>query len=135
MYLYYRNVLASSATLKDDLRDETMRQRVMKAAELDFRSYLRWIWDRDGTVDIWRSWCFYQLAECNKLDTLCILRFENLDSELANALGVPTVNLPRLNTSSRHPTAAYMISGNYQLCGDLTIGCLPRATMGRLIVQ
>ncbi len=107
MYLYYRNVLASSATLKDDLRDETMRQRVMKAAELDFRSYLRWIWDRDGTVDIWRSWCFYQLADGTKLDTLCILRFENLDSELANALGVPTVNLPRLNTSSRHPTAAY----------------------------
>ena len=75
------------------------------------------------------------MTKGTKLDTLCILRFENLDSELANALGVPTVNLPGLIHHLAILRQRTMISGAHESCGDLTIGCLPRATMGRLIVQ
>ncbi len=107
MYIYFREVLANSPGLLSDLPDVAMQLRVYKSVELDFRDYLRWLWDEEGSVDIWRSRCFYEMAEGTRLDALRVLRFECIEEDLAAALGLAAVNLPKLNTSSRQPTASY----------------------------
>jgi hypothetical protein len=107
MYIYYRNTLQRSPSLARDLPDAAMQRCVQKASELEFRSYIKWLWDNHGTVDIWRSRCFCETDEGIVPDSLRVLKFENLNSDLADALGLPSVELPNLNKSMRRPTDAY----------------------------
>lgn len=107
MYCYFREVLSASPGLRSDLPDAAMQKRVGKAAELDFPTYLQWLWDEGGTVDIWQSRCFYQMAEGTRLDALRVLKFENLEADLADALALPAIDLPTLNASARRPMTQY----------------------------
>ena len=102
MYRYFREVLAASPGLESDMPDGAMRRRVRKAAELEFNAYLQWLWDEEGTVDIWRSRCFYELAEGTRLEGLRVLRFETVANDLAQALGTHGQSLPHLNASYNH---------------------------------
>src|SRR5947209_4351954 len=47
MYVYNRDVLSRSADLRVNLPDAAMQRRVLKAAQLSFSDYLRWLWDED----------------------------------------------------------------------------------------
>jgi hypothetical protein len=105
MYRYFREVLAQSPSLESDMPDAAMRRRVRKAAELGFNAYLQWLWDEEGTVDIWRSRCFYELAEGTRLEGLKVLRFETIGKNLAQALGTDGASLPHLNASHNHSSA------------------------------
>jgi hypothetical protein len=108
MYRYFREILANSPGLESDMPDAVMRGRVRKAAELDFNAYLQWLWDGEGTVDIWRSRCFYELAEGTRLEGLRVLRFETVANDLAQALGTDGPSLPHLNASPKHsPTCQF----------------------------
>jgi hypothetical protein len=102
MYRYFREVLAESPGLESDMPDATMRRRVRKSAELEFNAYLQWLWDEEGTVDIWRSRYFYELAEGTRLESLRVLRFETVANDLAEALGTDGPSLPHLNASRNH---------------------------------
>ena len=105
MYRYFREVLASSPGLENDLPDAAMRRRVHKAAELEFNAYLQSLWDEEGTVDTWRSRCFYEMAEGKRrLESLRVLQFEMLSDDLAHALGTTEVSLPYLNATHDHPS-------------------------------
>ncbi len=99
MYRYFREVLANSPGLESDLPDSAMRRRVRLASELEFNDYLQMLWDEEGTVDIWRSRCFYEMAEGTRLDGLKVLRFEALSDDLARTLGKCKGSLPHLNAS------------------------------------
>lgn len=105
MYRYFREVLAASPGLESDMPDPAMRRRVHKAAELEFNAYLHWLWNEEGTVDIWRSRCFYELAEGTRLESLRVLRFELIATDLARALGTDESSLPHLNASHNHSPA------------------------------
>jgi hypothetical protein len=105
MYRYFRGVLAESPGLETDMPDAAMRRRVRRAAELDFNAYLQWLWDEEGTVDIWRSRCFYELAEGTHLESLRVLRFETVADDLAQALGTDRPSLPYLNASHNYSPA------------------------------
>ena len=107
MYLYFREVLSTSPGLATDLPDLAMQKRVCKSAELGFKDYIHWLWDTEGTVDVWRSRCFYEMAEGWNLGGLQVLRFEHLKDDLTKALGQTVVDLPNLNTSTRKPTSYY----------------------------
>lgn len=102
MYRYFREVLAESPGLESDMPDAAMRHRVRKSAELEFNAYLQWLWDNEGTVDIWRSKYFYELAEGTRLESLRVLRFETVASDLGEALGTDGPSLPHLNASRNH---------------------------------
>ena len=102
MYRYFRGVLAKSPGLEHDMPDAAMRRRVRKAAELEFNAYLQSLWNEEGTVDIWRSRYFYEMAEGTHLDSLRVLRFETLSDDLTSALGTNQLYLPRLNTSNNY---------------------------------
>ena len=106
MYRYFREVLAESPSLESDMPDAAMRRRVRKAAELGFNAYLQWLWDEEGTVDIWRSRYFYELAEGTRLESLRVLRFETVANDLAQALGTDGLSLPHLN-ASRNDSPVY----------------------------
>ena len=105
MYHYFREVLATSPGLESDMPDSAMRRRVHKAAELEFNAYLQWLWDEEGTVDIWRSRFFYELAEGTRLEGLRVLRFETVANDLAQALGTDKPSLPYLNATPKHSAA------------------------------
>ena len=107
MYIYFREILSASSTLLTDLPDTAMRRRVHKAAELGFRDYLQWLWQVEGTIDVWRSRCFYQTESPAEMARLKILRFEHLDRDLSVALNQPDLRLPKLNASKRRQTAEY----------------------------
>jgi hypothetical protein len=107
MYRYFREVLAGSPGLERDMPDAAMRRRVRKSAELEFNAYLQWLWEEEGTVDIWRSRCFYELAEGTRLESLRVLRFETVANDLAEALGTDGPSLPYLNVSSKHSPACH----------------------------
>ncbi|MGY6156152.1 hypothetical protein [Paraburkholderia graminis] len=107
MYTYFRDVLYASPSLKTDLPDMAMQRRVAKCAELDFKSYLKWLWREEGTIDVWRSELFYKRADGSSIDALRILKFESLEADLAKALDLQTVQLPKTNSSNRGPTADY----------------------------
>jgi hypothetical protein len=107
MYRYFREVLAEWPGLESDMPDAAMRRRVRKAAELEFNAYLQWLWDEEGTVDIWRSRCFYELAEGTRLECLRVLRFETVANDLAQALGTDGPSLPHLNASRNHSPACH----------------------------
>lgn len=107
MYLYFREVLSTSPGLATDLPDLAMQKRVFKSAELGFKDYIKWLWNTEGTVDVWRSRCFYERAEGWTLEGLQVLRFEHLKDDLAKTLGHTIVDLPDTNRSTRKPTAYY----------------------------
>lgn len=107
MYTYFRDVLYTSPELVQNMPDVIMRARVQKSAEMSFAQYIKCLWDEEGTVDVWNSECFYKLSEGFALESLRILRFENLKLDLANALGLPTDDLPTLNVSSRRNDTLY----------------------------
>ncbi len=105
MYHYFREVLATSPGLESDMPDSAMRRRVHKAAELEFNAYLQWLWDEEGTVDIWRSRFFYELAEGTRLEGFRVLRFETVANDLAQAMGTDKPSLPYLNATPKHSPA------------------------------
>lgn len=104
MYLYFRKVLAVSPTLDIDLPDERMRHAVAKAAVLSFADWIRWQADTFGHCDLWQSQLYYSGPAGLVPDTLSILRFENLDADLASlmtGLGLDALPVPRLNITDR----------------------------------
>ena len=107
MYVYFRDVLSTSPGLHADLPDTAMQRRVFKSAELDFRAYLRWLWDEEGTVDVWRSRCFYETAERTEIGCFRLIRFEHLEEDLSLALDLKEVRIPRSNGTNRRATADY----------------------------
>jgi hypothetical protein len=107
MYVYFRDVLSTSPGLSADLPDFAMQRRVLKTKELDFRSYLRWLWDVEGTVDIWRSRCFCEAVEISDTSCVRLIRFERLDEDLSRALHIKEARIPRRNESDRKRTAEY----------------------------
>lgn len=107
MYRYFREVLANSPGLEGDLPDAAMRRRVMKAQALDFNPYLQSLQDEDGTVDIWRSRSFYQLAGGVPLESLKVLKFEKLADDLAEIFGRGQPPLPHANASSGRSEARF----------------------------
>ncbi len=107
MYTYFRDVLSKSPELHINLPDAAMQRRVRKSVELEFRDYLRWLWDEEGTVDVWRSRCFYEAVEGTEMGPLKLLRFEHLDEDLSLVLNVEDIRLPKLNASERRRTPEY----------------------------
>ena len=97
-----------SPGLESDMPGFAMRRRVHKAAELEFNAYLQWLWDEEGTVDIWRSRFFYELAEGTRLEGLRVLRFETVANDLAQALGTDKPSLPYLNATPKHSAACQL---------------------------
>ncbi|MGI3902679.1 MAG: hypothetical protein ACRYGP_20530 [Janthinobacterium lividum] len=107
MYVYFRDVLSTSPALAENLPDPAMRHRVQKAAELSFKSYLRWLWKTEGTVDVWNSRFFYQPVEGGRSEALHVLRFEHLKRDLDRCLSARAASVPKMNVSDRGPTASY----------------------------
>jgi hypothetical protein len=123
MYRYFREVLANSPGLESDMPDAKMRRYVRKAAELEFNAYLQSLWDEEGTVDIWRSRCFYETEERSRFDSLRILRFETLRDDIARALGTKRLALPRLNATSKsdycfHDKSIRIVQSTYKWIFD-----------------
>lgn len=111
MYLYYRDVLASSPSLARDLNDPLMERNVRMAARLPFGDYLAWLWSEHGTCDIWHSRGFYRMSDGLKPASLCVLKVERLKQDIADALNglelLESGPIPRLNTSQREATDSY----------------------------
>ena len=104
MYVYYRNVLATSPTLQTDLPDPAMQVAVRQAEALSFEDWLVWQRDEFGHCDLWRSEYFYRCRDFRYPTALTVLRFERLADELsvlAAAQGWREVPLPRVNVSNR----------------------------------
>ena len=112
MYVYFRDVLCNSASLAHDLNDRHIERIVRIAGKLSFDDYLARIYSELGTCDIWKSKYFYRTAEGGVPSNLRILKTENLDEDLAEALrGIELAkniaNIPRLNTSPRTSADVY----------------------------
>jgi len=103
MYDYFRFLAKTPGTV-EELNDDAMWRVVQRSAELDCNLYMQWLEKEFGTCDIWRSRCYYRTAEGHAPGNLRVVRFHNLQEELASALdGVSmadrTVPLPHLNRS------------------------------------
>jgi len=112
MYVYFRDVLCNSASLAHDLNDRHIERIVRIAGKLSFDDYLARIYSELGTCDIWKSKYYYRTAEGNAPSNLRILKTENLDEDLAEALrGIElennSANIPRLNTAPRTSADVY----------------------------
>lgn len=105
MYLYYRNILATSPTLHVDLPDVQMRRAVDQAARLDLVDWLGWQESEFGHCDLWRSERYYRADNGDVPRGLNILRFDQLEEDLVLALSklqLPHFDLPQLNQTDRN---------------------------------
>src|SRR5262245_36924005 len=112
MYVYFRDVLCNSASLAHNLNDSHMERIVRMAGKLSFDDYLAWTYSELGTCDIWKSKYYYRTAEGDVPPNLQILKMENLDKDLGEALrGIELENnidtIPRLNVSQRTSAKVY----------------------------
>jgi hypothetical protein len=106
MYLYFRNVLCKSPAASEHLNDANIERAVRMAGQLNFASYLSWVWGEFGTCDIWRSYCYYRTSEGFIPRNLFVVRTEKIEADLAVALEAVDLKLraesvPRLNVSDR----------------------------------
>ena len=118
MYLYYRNVLATSATLDVDLPDTFMRRAVSQAAAMSFAEWIRWQASEFGHCDLWHSRCYYQTPDGQSPENLAILRFENLEDDLsrfAASLGLVVSAVPRLNITDRSSIDLHLSKEDHQV--------------------
>lgn len=109
MYAYFRKVLHGSHLAPGNLNNPFFEEIVAVAASRPFGAYLEWLDERIGTCDFWGSREYFREQDGSVPKNLRIAKFENLDTEIRDALSDagllgrngPTMEVPRINATDR----------------------------------
>ncbi|MBD8906936.1 sulfotransferase domain-containing protein [Methylorubrum zatmanii] len=118
VYEHYRQNLQYEGVDRD-LNSPILFEAVRQAARLSFGEYLQWVWETHGTCDLWHTEGYHRIDETFSLPQLSIIRVENLEAELSEALKDITLlegePLSHINTTRRKAIADYYDAASVEI--------------------